>query len=273
MYEIEPLDKQRPTEISTIPKPPFTYYICASKGSGKTTLLLNLLTKAEFYKNKFNQVYFISPTAKLDEKLNVLKEKDIMIPNKPLIQLTKKLQQKKKNKIMDDIDEKKGYITLEDYPTKMTKDNFINKFSVEWFEDIVETNNNITENFGKQFADKILLIFDDSISDKIFKSKKMEEYILTSRHINLSVIIISQSFYLLPKTLRNNNSVVVLFETGNVKELQDIYKENDTGLSWKEFLTIYKDVMKTKYNFLVFNYQNDREYRLQEQFKHFITIE
>jgi hypothetical protein len=273
MYEITPLDSQRSNKVTSVPQPPFTTYICSSKGGGKSTLLLNLLTKKEFYKDTFNKIYLISPTASMDEKFNVLKETNIMVPNTNLITLMKKLKSKQKNKIMEDDLTRNSGLSIEDYPRKLTDENFIEEFDINFLQELLDKNKQITNTYNKKFSDKILIVFDDSISNKVFKSKQFEKIVLNSRHFNLSMIIISQSYYLLSKTLRNQNTALCLFDTGNLKELNQIYNENNNGLSWKEFMDIFKDVMKIPYNFLVFNYQNERKFRLQEQFKTFLTID
>jgi hypothetical protein len=48
------------------PKDNFVMYISAPRRAGKTNLLINLLTRAEFYRNKFDKVYIFSQTIYLD---------------------------------------------------------------------------------------------------------------------------------------------------------------------------------------------------------------
>jgi hypothetical protein len=77
--EIKPLDNQVNTEPSLVPKPPFSMYLSASKGQGKSTTLLNLLLNKDLLANKFNQIYIISPTNKLDEKMQILKKLRVFV--------------------------------------------------------------------------------------------------------------------------------------------------------------------------------------------------
>ena len=82
MYEIKPIDDQVSNKISNVPYPSFTMGIIASRGSGKTTLLANLLTKKEFFKDKFNDIIILSPTYKNDlDKWNFICSKTVLVEN------------------------------------------------------------------------------------------------------------------------------------------------------------------------------------------------
>jgi hypothetical protein len=272
MYEIEKLDNQRGTGISTIPQSPHTTYIVASKGMGKSTLLLNLLTKVEFYKGKYNKIYWISPTAELDKKLDILRNTDIMTPNVKLIALLKKLAKKDHQEIMSKSKQEFLNYNVEDYETKMDDSNFITEFSFDWLKGICDENKYITKNFGKEYSDKILLVFDDSIGDKIWNKSPMIKMILNSRHLNISAFIVSQSYFCLPKTIRNNNSMLILFESSNRKELDSIYNENSCGLSFKEFYGLYRESTDEQFGFMCINYQSPKQYRLQNKFKEIFDL-
>lgn len=54
-------------------KHPFRLYIVGASGSGKSNLLLNLMSRTEFYKGYFDEVFVISPTAnELDDSYAIL---------------------------------------------------------------------------------------------------------------------------------------------------------------------------------------------------------
>lgn len=55
------------SEAGLIPKLNTSTIICGCSGSGKTVLLYNLLTRKEFFKNKFDKVFLFSPTGGIDE--------------------------------------------------------------------------------------------------------------------------------------------------------------------------------------------------------------
>lgn len=262
--DIKALDQQRSSSTSALAKAPFSTYIVAQKGGGKSTMLINLLINQKMYKGIFNDIYLISPTASMDEKFNILKSTNgIVQPNTKLIALLEKL--KKKQKILEEDHQHQ-------HSDNENQIKFMDSFNLDLLFEILDEQKYIINNFGKQYSDKILLVFDDCVMDKIFNSKGFMDFIFKSRHFNISVIIISQSYFKLPKSLRLNNTQLILFECSNQKELQTIYNENSCGMSNKEFLSIFNDVMRTPYAFLNFNYQNSKKDRLWYNFTEKIEI-
>lgn len=262
---IKPLDNQRSDESSTIPKLPFSMYINAAKGGGKSTLILNLLLNPAFANKKFNRVVWISPTASFDEKIHkALDESNITIPNTNLIKLIKKLREKE---ILDvKLLDKDSIETLE----SEDRVEFYEKFDTDIISEIISVNSRIAKNYGKQFADKTLIIIDDSIESKVFASTLFKNLMFKSRHYNVSIIITSQSYFLLPKNLRLNMTYVLLFETGSKKEIDQFYEEHNAGLKPRQFYALVSELFSKPYNFLVVNYHNPKKFRFQEQFLRFI---
>ena len=261
---IRPLDKQVNTEPSLVPKAPFSMYLSASKGQGKSTVLLNLLLSDELLSNKFNQIYIISPTNKLDEKMQVLKEtKGIVKVNKPLL---KKLKEKGRIQIVD------NYVQEGSYETSIPDINFIDEVKPDLLKSLIDEQKKVIQLYGKSLADHILLIYDDTISFKRFwSSEAVQQLFFNSRHYKISIIITSQNYKSLPKALRLNMSQMLLYFTANQDELKNIYIENSSSLGFKKFEQIYRDTCQSKpFHFLVINYQNPVEYRLQSGFESFI---
>ena len=263
--DIKPVDAQRSVEYTTIPKLPFSMYINAAKGGGKSTLILNLLLNPSFVNKKFNRIIWISPTAAFDEKVHkALDAKDITTPNTALIKLIKKLKQKE---ILDiDLTNKEPLESLE----SEDRVEFYDKFETDIISEVVKINSKIAKNYGKQFADKTLIIIDDSIESKVFASTLFKNLMFKSRHYNVSIIITSQSYFLLPKSIRLNMTYTILFETGSKKEIDQIYEEHNAGLKPRQFYQLVSDVFSVPYNFLVINYNNPKKLRFHDQFKKFI---
>jgi hypothetical protein len=264
-------DNQVSLSPSLIMKPPFTTYICASKGSGKSVVVVNLLTNTDMLAGKFNQVYFISPTNKLDEKLNVLKTTNgILKVNTALIKAIKESQKGKRLKLFDDYQDKYNG----SYTTSIPEENFIEDVNVDLLNNLIKEQKAVINNFGKAVADTILLIYDDCISaKKFFTSETVQKAIFNSRHVKISLIITSQNYTSLPKCLRLNMSQILLFFTANAKELENIYQENTSGISFIDFKNAFNTVCEKQFNFMVINYQNSSKYRLQNAFENFIQIE
>jgi hypothetical protein len=267
--KVEALDNQKTTKIKTYPVDNFVWYIVASRGSGKTTLVINALLK--LYLNQFNKIYWVSPTSKLDVKTQILKESEILTPNKPLIRLMNKLSRQKNKEILSDPNQME-IIDINEVERKMTDDNFIEELTPELMEEIIEEQRFITESYGKQFSDRILMIMDDSIDSKIITSKYFKDLILKGRHYNISNIIISQSYRLLPKYIRTNSNFISLFETGNRKEMEILYNELHNNLSKKDWEDMYKEITNIPYGFLSINYNNPKGYRFIQNLDKIIKI-
>jgi hypothetical protein len=268
MYKITPLDAQvNRNENSTIAKPSFTHYLCGGKGAGKTNLLLNLLTKKQFYRGKFNKIWWVSPTSSLDEKIRrATKVPGILTTNKPLIALMKKDQ---KNSILSS----PIPVPESQIPTSLEDHNFIEELNIAWLTGLIAHQKRIIETYGKKHADSVLVILDDSIANtKILNSNPFKKSLLNSRHYKISMFVTSQSYKLFPKALRNNNSFLSIFEMGSEKQLQEIYEENACGLKWKDWLQIYNTCIQEPYGFMSISYQNDKDHKLIRNFEEFFIV-
>lgn len=258
------LDKQITTEPSLTPRLPFSMILSASKGKGKSSCLINMLINKDMLAGKFNQIHIISPTNKLDAKFNILKETEgILKPNKELIKLFKN---KMKNQIVSPVNE------APEYNTVLTDTDFYEKVNIDLLKEIITQQKMVIENYGKSIADNILLVYDDCASNKKFwNSTQVQQLIFNSRHYKISIIITTQNYKSIPKPLRLNTSIFILYYTANLDELKNIYNENNSNLTFKQFSNMFSRVCNTKdYNFLTINYQNPEKYRYSECFEKFI---
>ena len=160
-----------------------------------------------------------------------------------------------------------------EYSTSIPESNFIEEVDIKLLKELISEQKQIISTFGKSIADSILLIYDDCASEtKFWKSQAVQKLIFNSRHFKISMLITSQNYKSLPKSLRLNMSQVVLFSTSNEAELKAIYDENSSSLGFKEWLKIYREITDKPFNCLVINYQNKKEYKLQDAFEEFIEI-
>ena len=204
-----------------------------------------------------SRIYVASPTRKIGSKWDLLNSKDVTIVNKALLKL---LNKKYKNRIYD-----VNYKTVYNYNIEYEE-----KPDINLLERIMKEQEQIIKNYGKDIADNVLIIYDDCAALKrFFNSEVFVEMLFNSRHYKISTIITSQSYFKIPKPIRENASGLLLFNTGNKKELKLIYEENNGDLSDDEFLQMFKDVC-VDYNFLYINYQNDSKHRYENCFEEFI---
>ena len=117
----------------------------------------------------------------------------------------------------------------------------------------------------KHKADRQLLIFDDLVGSNLFSAKKNNPFRrlnTTLRHYSTSAIMVSQGYKEIPKTVRINASVLILFDIANQAELQSIYEENNAGLTKEEWFRIYRLCTAEPFNFMMINYKLPKPERI-----------
>lgn len=194
-------------QCGVLPKHPFRSYLIGASGSGKTNMLLNLLTREGFYKNYFDKIFVISPTAcKLDESYQSLERDTKYQEGKDLLY----------------------------FPCK---------------KEVLQQILDIQEDTKKK--DKVLVILDDIVSyGKFCRSNQLLQFAVMSRHFNVSMFILSQAFYLIPKPVRLNMSWIIYFKGSN-KELTTIVEEYcPGGMDDKEFRRRVSKATEEPYSFL-----------------------
>ena len=101
---------------------------------------------------------------------------------------------------------------------------------------------NIEEyNIGKKR--KILLVFDDMITDMINNQKLnsvVTELFISGRKLNISYVFITQSYFKVPKDVRLNSTHFCIMKIPNKRELQQIVLNYSSGIDFKDFIRVYK---------------------------------
>ena len=105
-------------------------------------------------------------------------------------------------------------------------------------------------NYNKNRYRKVLIISDDMIAD-IMRSEKfkaiVKELFIRCRKLNISIVLITQSYFRTPKDARLNGTHYILMKIGNKKELKSIAEENSGHLDFKDFLKLYNYCTKEPY--------------------------
>ncbi len=190
-----------------LPTHPFRMYIVGASGSGKTNFLLNLLSRECYYKDYFDSILVISPTAlQLDETYKSLKlpDRNYYEPDTEVLQA-----------LMDIMEER------------------------------------IEEAGGKHNAPKVLLILDDIVSYKKFcNSSLLLKFAVMSRHWNISMVILSQAYHRIPKSVRLQMSSIVYFKGSN-RELDVLADDfGAPGYTHKQFKQKIADATNERYSFV-----------------------
>ena len=103
-------------------------------------------------------------------------------------------------------------------------------------------------NYNKKRDKKVLIIFDNMISD-IMRSEKFKA--IVKEKLRISIVFITQSYFRTPKDATLNSTHYTLMKMGNKKELKSIAEENSGHLDFKDFLKIHNYCTKDPYSFMM----------------------
>ena len=127
------------------------------------------------------------------------------------------------------------------------------KAFIEYSNDMHKVYKNI-DNYKLNKENKILIVFDDMIADMI-NNKKLDsivtELFITGRKLNISLIFITQSYFKVPKDVRNNSTHFFIMKVPNKTELQQIAINHTSDINTKDFIEIYRKCTDKTHLFLV----------------------
>ena len=104
------------------------------------------------------------------------------------------------------------------------------------YKNIDEYNNPYKEN-------KTSIVFDDMIAD-IIQNKDLNsivtELFIRGRKLNISLVFITQWYFMVPKDVRLNTSHFYIAKIPNKRELQQIAINHSSDINTKDFANIYE---------------------------------
>ena len=96
-------------------------------------------------------------------------------------------------------------------------------------------------------------MFNDIIAD-IMSDKKlqvvMKELFIRCRKLNISFVLITQSYFSVTKDVRLNSTHCLILKINNKRELQNITITHSADIDYKDFVKIYRECTKEPYSFL-----------------------
>lgn len=265
-----------PNGMGLMPVHEFTMGLIAPKGSGKTTTIVNLL---EIYSKYFHKIYIFSPTIKSDSKWDYAKKLPVLIEN---LALKKWIKDNSKsaavNGPIQPLPLDKLFQNLVDtekkFQTEIPEEWFFHDYNDEKFRELMENQKktvDLLKDHGqlKTLADRVLVIFDDQVGSPLFSGKKRAYFTginTKHRHHSASFIMVSQGYKEIPKTIRTNWTCLLLFKIGNMKELFVIYEEFQMGLTWEEWLELYREATEEDFQFLFIDMYGPKNFRMRKNF-------
>ena len=131
----------------------------------------------------------------------------------------------------------------------------------------IETFDNIEDlKFPQEYENNSIIILDD-LNEKEINNEKIQAMFKRGRHINLSIFIISQDYYELPKrTIRCNGNVFHLFKPNNYLDVRNIYQDKTSmDMTLDEFKYLISTCWNKNYQPLTIDMTKDKytgRYRL-----------
>lgn len=96
--------------------------------------------------------------------------------------------------------------------------------------------------------DKILIILDDIIHDPLFKkSTAMKQFATGSRHLNISMWILTQNFTSIPPIIRNNIRISIAFDLDGKKEKEKFVSSYLSSKNQRVGILLFERITKVKY--------------------------
>ncbi len=139
------------------------------------------------------------------------------------------------------------------YSDIIEKRNIHTNYDETFIKNLIDTMTRVNSNQPKDKRQNVLLILDDCISDATIKTSKPFELLFTrGRHINISIIFISQYLKAAITPVIRNNIDFCLFSQVNAQGLKLIFEEYNYNLSKQDFYDLFKKATKD-YGFLVIN--------------------
>jgi len=107
-----------------------------------------------------------------------------------------------------------------------------------------------------------LVVWDDLVLSKDLSM--VENYYIRARKLNCSVIFLSQSYFRIPKIIRNNCSYMILLKLSGNREVNLILSEFGLGVSKEELLRLYDYATNEKFSPLVIDMEESPDKRFRK---------
>lgn len=272
-----------PVMHKILPQHEFSMLIVAPKGSGKTNFICNMILK--HYKGYFHRVIVCSPTVNNDPKWDIVKNtKNVLKRNTKLERaLNSRNIRKKIKKVVFHTEEsrEKDKQADKEWDGKIPEKDFFSDMDI-LVPKYMDPQNAVIEKLkalgkgddSKFIADRMLIVLDDQAG--MFSGSNYQNpisnFVIKHRHFNSSVIIVTQAYKAIPKTIRSNCNALILFEIPNIAELKVIYEENPEGLKAKDWIKVVNYCTDVPYGFLYSNNHFPKGERLFKNFDSRISI-
>ena len=127
------------------------------------------------------------------------------------------------------------------------------KAFIEYSNDMGNFYKNIEE-YNPNKKRKISIFFDDMIADMLNDKKVnpiVTELFIRGRKLKISLVFITQSYFVSPKNIRLNSLHYFIMKIPNKGELQQISFNHSSDIDFRDFMNFYKKHTAKPHSFLV----------------------
>lgn len=121
------------------------------------------------------------------------------------------------------------------------------------------------------------MILDDLIGSAAFRAtgkSALTNLALKNRHLGICLLIATQNLKALPKSIRTNASLFVVFRFANKRVVaEDLYEEVSNTLPLEDFVAIYDYATKDDHDALVIDFSMPKAQRFKMNFDRVLTIQ
>lgn len=119
-------------------------------------------------------------------------------------------------------------------------------------------------------------IFDDLIGSSAFRAvgkSALTSLVLRNRHIGINILIATQNLKAIPKGIRSNASLMVLFRFASMKViLEDLYEEVSSSLTIAQFEELYAFATHEENSAFVIDFSQPRTERFKRNWSDVLTL-
>lgn len=119
--------------------------------------------------------------------------------------------------------------------------------------------------------DQTLIVMDDLVLEK--NQSALEEYFIRARKLNCSLIYISQSYYRVPRIIRQNLNYLIIKQVSSLKDLYRIMGEYTLGVEKPALKKLYENSTQQKQDFLLVDLDAALSDRFRKNFNEIYDIE
>lgn len=119
--------------------------------------------------------------------------------------------------------------------------------------------------------DQTLIVMDDLVLER--NQSALEEYFIRARKLNCSLIYISQSYYRVPRIIRQNLNYLIIKQVSSLKDLYRIMGEYTLGVEKPALKKLYENSTQQKQDFLLVDLDAPLSDRFRKNFNEIYDVE